>query len=204
MKKIICLLVCFSFGLAVFAQSKMTSSNPDVAKGIEIHDKAHYGNFDELQKALSLLEPYIKTDSTACVYYGSCMTLCAASCVEDNPIKSLDYLEKGGKYLDDAVKLDPKNPAVRLMRLENGIEVSRTSPVKRYSIIADDVAFLMKTDMNGWDEALKAEVYLFCGYFQADAGDLDAALDLFDSAIEVAPDSEPGKSAQKMIDKYSE
>ena len=204
MKKFICLLISFNLVLVAFAQSKMTSSNPQVTKGIEIHDKARSGNFNELQKALTLLEPYTKTDSVACAYYGSCLTLCAAECVEDNPIKALEYLDKGGKYLDEAVKLDSKNPAIRLMRLENGIEVSRTSPVKRYSVVADDVDFLMKTDMTGWDAALKAEVYLFCGYFQADAGDLDGALDLFDCAIEADPDSAPGKSAQKMIDKYSE
>lgn len=204
MKKIILVLVFGILAMAAFGQGKVLSSNPDIQKGVELHDSARGGEFSNVQKAIDLLKPYIKSDAVACAYYGSALTLCAAECAEDNPIKSLDFLEQGGKFLDDAVKMEPANPAIKLIRLENGIEVSRSSPVKRYSVISEDVDFLMDSDLSDWGKAEKAEAYLYCGLYMLDAGSLDDAFDLFDSAVEAAPGSAAAKEAQKMIDKYSE
>lgn len=206
MKKLLCGLVCLvlASASAVFATSSFSSDNADIQKGIDLHNAGLTGDLTNIEKSIDLLKPYISKDAIACAYYGSCMTLCAAKCVEDNPIKSLDYLTEGSKYLDESVKMDSKNLMIRLFRLENGIQVSRTSPLKRYAEIGPDVDLLLSSDLSEYGTEIMAEAYLFCGYYKLDAGELDNALDLFDLAIETDAECECGKLAQKMLDKYSE
>ena len=208
MKKIILVGVCFLMGLAgasLFAQEL----NPQIQKGIECHDRARSGdpkNTDALiEECLKTLEPFVKTDAIACAVYGSALTIKASIVVETNAIKSLEYLDKGNEFIDKAVSMNPDEIYCRMLRLENGIEVSRTSPLKRYSDIKSDVEFLIDDEkveeLSGND---KAEAYLYCGFYYLDSGDLDYALELFELAQEAAPDSDSGKRAQKMLDKYSE
>ena len=208
MKKIILIGVCVLMGLAgasLFAQEL----NPQIQKGIECHDRARSGdpkNTDALiEECLKTLEPFIQTDAIACAVYGSALTIKASIVVETNAIKSLEYLDKGNEFIDKAVSMKPDEIYCRLLRLENGIEVSRTSPLKRYSDIKSDVEFLIDDEkveeLSGND---KAEAYLYCGFYYLDSGDLDYALELFELAQEVAPDSDSGKKKKKMLDKYSE
>lgn len=200
MKKILILVSSLFLSCCMFAQ------NADIQKGIEYHNKAHTGDLSNAQKCIDTLKPYIDSDAVACAYYGSALTLLAAYAIENNnPIKSLEYLEEGGKFLDKAVKLDPKNIIVRIIRLENGIEVSRTSPIKRYAVIKDDVDFLQEDSViMSVGVEIQAEIFADCGLYLLDSGDLDGALDLFDMAVEVGGSSEWAKLAQQMIDKYSE
>ena len=195
----------FSLSL-LFLASCLFAQNADIQKGIDYHFMAREGKFEYAQKALDTLKPFINTDAIACAYYGSSLTLLAAQAIQnENPIKSLEYLEEGSKFLDKAVKLDSKNIAAHLTRLENGIEVSRTSPLSRYEIIKEDFDFLQHDDViSSVPEDIQAEIYAYCGLYLLDSGDLNAALDLFDMAIEADGSSEGGKLAQKMLDKYSE
>ena len=208
MKKIILVGVCFLVGLAgasLFAQEL----NPQIQKGIDCHDRARAGdpkNTDALiEECLKTLEPFIQSNAIACAVYGSALTIKASIVVETNAIKSLEYLDKGNEFIDKAVSMNPDEIYCRMLRLENGIEVSRTSPLKRYSDIKSDVEFLIDDEkveeLSGND---KAEAFLYCGFYYLDSGDLDYALELFELAQEAAPDSDSGKSAQKMLDKYSE
>ena len=208
MKKIILVGACFLMGLAgasVFAQEL----NPQIQKGIECHDRARSGDPKTtealIEECLKTLEPFTQTNAIACAVYGSALTIKASIVVETNAIKSLDYLDKGNEFIDKAVSMNPDEIYCRLLRLENGIEVSRTSPLKRYSNIKSDVEFLIDDEkveeLSGND---KAEAYLYCGFYYLDSGDLDYALELFELAQEAAPDSDSGKRAQKMLDKYSE
>ncbi len=208
MKKIILVGVCFLMELAgasLFAQEL----DPQIQKGIECHDRARAGdpkNTDALiEECLKTLEPFTQIDAIACAVYGSALTIKASIVVETNAIKSLEYLDKGNEFIDKAVSMKPDEIYCRLLRLENGIEVSRTSPLKRYSTIKSDVEFLIDDEkveeLSGND---KAEAYLYCGFYYLDSGDLDYALELFELAQEAAPDSDSGKRAQKMLDKYSE
>lgn len=204
MKKIIGLVICLILGSACFGMGTFTSENKDIQKAIDVHNNSRFGDFSKIDEAVTLLKPYTEKDSIACAYYGSLLTLQAAVCVEKNPIQALDYLTDGSKYLDKAVNMDCENAMLHLFRLENGIEVSRTSPVKRYEVISEDIDFLLSCDMSDFDSEIVAEIYLYCGYYKLDAGELDEAFDYFDEAVNVAPDSDVGKLAEKTIEKYSE
>ena len=183
--------------------------NSQITKGIEYHNlsRADSGKnaSANIEKALITLEPFVSSDGIACAYYGSALTIKAGIISEKNPIKSLSYLEEGSSYLDKAVNLKPDDIELRMIRLENGIEVSQSSPVKRYSVIKEDVDFLLlEKNMCQLSSKDQAEAYLYCGYYFQDAGDLETALDLFDLAVETNGECEAGLTAQKMLDKYSE
>ena len=208
LKKTILIGVCILIGLegtSLFAQEL----NPQIQKGIECHDRARSGDPKTtealIEECLKTLEPFTQTDAIACAVYGSALTIKASIVVETNAIKSLEYLDKGNEFIDKAVSMNPDEIYCRILRLENGIEVSRTSPLKRYSDIQSDVDFLIDDEkveeLSGND---KAEAYLYCGFYYLDSGDLDYALELFELAQQAAPDSDSGKRAQKMLDKYSE
>ncbi len=190
---------------------KLTAQEPALAiqQGIEYHNASRLENgkksIELIQKSLDTLKPFVETDSIACAYYGSALTVYAGFISETNPIKSLSYLEEGGKYLDKAVVMDKKNSYVHLIRLENGIEVSRTSPVKRYSVIAEDVKyFIDDKNIERLEGENKAECLLYCAYFYCDSGDLDMALDFCDQIIEQESKTEAARLAAKMLAKYSE
>lgn len=208
LKKIILLGACVLMGFVcgpLFAQEL----NPQIQKGIDCHDRARSGDpkntISLIEECLKTLEPFTQTNAIACAVYGSALTIKASIVVETNAIKSLEYLDKGNGFIDKAVLMNPNEIYCRMLRLENGIEVSRTSPLKRYSEIKSDVEFLIDDEkveeLSGKD---KAEAYLYCGFYYLDSGDLDYALELFELAQEAAPDSDSGKRAQKMLDKYSE
>lgn len=199
--KIACMIL-ISMGTSVFANPKM---NADIEKGIEYHNKARTEGFEYAEKCCEVLKPYIKTNAYACAYYGSAQTIIAGFVADKNPIKSLEYLQLGGEFLDEALAMDSEDPHLHLIHLENGIEVSRNSPIRRYSAIRTDIKWLLDNEnINNLDADTKAEAYLYCGYFKIDEGDLDYALELFENAVAASPKSDAGKSANKMLDKYTE
>ena len=204
--RVLCILMMLSVDLSPLFAEELA---PQIQKGYEYHNRAR--NPDEknpgamLDECLKCLEPYTNTDAIACGLYGSALTVKASLAVNGNPIKSLKYLEEGNEFIDKAVAMKPDEIFCRLLRLENGIEVSRTSPVKRYGVIKNDVEFFIddgKVEELSDDD--KSEAYLYSGFYYLDSGDLDFALELFELAEEAAPDSKSGKRAQKMLDKYSE
>jgi len=200
-KKIMVLFGLAVFGSGLFAQN----AKADIEKGIEYHNKARTQGLEYAEKACETLKPYINTDATACAYYGSSLTVMASFVSEKNPIKALEYLQDGGDYLDKAVALAPDQWFTHLIHLENGIEVSHSSPLRRYSAIRSDVNwFLDEENILKMSGSSKAEAYLYCGYFKLDEGDLDYALELFENCVEADPDSSAAVKANKLLDRYTE
>lgn len=192
--------------MAVSAFAEMwTSENKDVQKGIEYHNRARTDGIEYLEKACELLEPYSETDSLACAYFGSSKNIMAGLVANSKPMKALDYLQEGGDLLDKAVKMDSENGFIRLIRLENGVEVSRSSPIKRYSVIMEDADWFIEQDnILKLPKEIQAEAYLYCGHLKLDEGDLDYALELYELSAAADPSGASGKTAAKMLDKYSE
>ncbi len=200
-KKIIVLFTAVLMGSALFAQNAKT----DIEKGIEYHNKARTEGLEYAQKACELLKPYVETDATACAFYGSALTVMASYAAEKNPLKALEYLQDGGDYLDKAVELAPDEWFTHMIHLENGIEVSHSSPLRRYSAIRSDVKwFLDDENILKTEGENQAEAYLYCGYFKLDEGDLDYALELFENCVAAAPESRQAAQANKLLDRYTE
>ena len=206
--KLFVIIVLFTF-ICGFGFAEEGRMNPQISKGIEYHNLTREDTCKDvagiIEKCLDTLEPFVSSDALACAYYGSAKNIKARTLAEKNPIKSLSYLEEGSSYLDKAVSMKSDEIELRIIRLENGIEVSRSSPIKRYSVICEDVDFILeKNNVSQLPAQEKAEAYLYCGFYYQDAGDLETALDLFEMSVEADGDSAAGKAAQNMLDKYSE
>lgn len=200
MKKNIVKVLIMMIGLSVYA-----GESENLKKGIVLHDEAGKGNEKALVECKNILEPYINENMIARAYYGSVVTIEAGFVAEANPFKALELLESGSKYIDEAVAGEPDNVVLRVLRLANGISVSATSPYKRYFVIQKDVNFFENEKrMSVLDNETKAYVYLNMGLFKIEEGDLDAALDYLDMAVEIAPDSTAGKEAAKTLNRYEE
>ena len=201
MKKSACIFLVGVLSAAVFAQSQKQV----IQKGIEYHNLAKTESDGYAAKCRETLQPYIEKDMTARAYYGSAITLQAEYCSESNPVHALDLLREGSAYIDDAVKRDNANPGLHILRLVNGMQVSESSPFKRYAVLKDDVILLAKKEnLSGLDNDTLALVYLYSGLYKIEEGDIDSALDLFDQAAAISPGSDAAKEAQKMTARYEE
>jgi len=186
--------------LSLFAQNLAA----DLQKAIVLHDSAALEN--NAEKALAcqdLLKPYIEKDAVCRAYYGSAITIEASFYEKSNPIKALSLLDKGSGFIDSAVLMDSENPVLRIIRLSNGIGVSSSSPLKRYSIIKNDVAWFEKNGIDfGKDENAKL-FYNIALYYLA-ANNLDKALSALDDCIATKSSDPVVKQAQALLRRYEE
>ncbi|MCK9169394.1 MAG: hypothetical protein M0P01_03190 [Treponema sp.] len=201
MRKTACLFLMGILSAAVFAQSQ----EQIIQNGIHYHNLAKTESDGYAEKCKDTLLPYIETNMTARAYYGSAVTMQAEYCSASNPIHALDLLREGSSYIDDAVKRDNSNPGLHILRLVNGIQVSESSPFKRYAVLKDDAAWLSKKEnLAGLDNDTLALVYLYRGLYKIEESDIDSALDLFDQAAAVSPGSDSAEEAQKQTARYEE
>lgn len=200
MKKTIMVFCTAFIVLNLFAQNLAA----DLQKAIVLHDSAALEN--NAEKALAcqeLLKPYIEKDAVCRAYYGSAITIEASFYEKSNPIKALSLLDKGSGFIDSAVLMDSDNSVLRIIRLSNGIGVSSSSPLKRYSIIKNDVAWFEKNGIDfGKDENAKL-FYNIALYYLA-ANNLDKALSALDDCIATKSSDPVVKQAQALLRRYEE
>ncbi len=199
MKKLV--LLCVTVMLYSGAHSQTV--NEEIERGIALHDGALTQGETSVTECLKALRPFIETNMVARAYYGSAITIQASFFAADNPIKSLSLLEEGARYMDDAVARGGDNGEIRLVRLSNGIEVSRSSPLKRYDAIADDVEWFGRNAWGSSPEERAAVLYNTGSYF-LDAGAVEKALEAFDACVATGTDSESTRKARDILRRYEE
>ena len=197
MMMVVCITVLCAFG--VCAQSMDDS----IERGIALHDRALAEGEETALKCRETLEPFIEKNMVARAYYGSVITIQASFYADENPVHSLTLLEEGAQYMNSAVSNDPDNGELRLIRLSNGIEVSRSSPLKRYAVIADDVRWFEKHPLPSSPEDCAA-ILLNCGLYYLDAGDMDAALDALETCVESGAETAAVQNARDILRRYEE
>jgi len=197
-KLTVLLFTLLSFGM--FAQNL----DADLKKAIELHDTAAFNNsVEQTLKCQELLLPYIEKDAVCRAYYGSAITIEASFYEKSNPIKALALLDKGSSFIDSAVKMDSSNFIVRILRLTNGVEVSSSSPLKRYKVIKEDVAWFEAHGINyGKDE--DARLYYTIALYYIAAKDIDSALYALDDCLATKSSDPVVKKAEELIRRYEE
>ena len=192
------------FIAALFVSGVCAQSMDDsIERGIALHDRALAEGEATALKSRETLEPFIGTNMVARAYYGSVITIQASFYADENPIQSLTLLEEGAQYMDSAVANDPDNGELRLIRLSNGIEVSWSSPLKRYAVIADDVRWFEKHPLPSSPEE-SAAILLNCGLYHLDAGDIDAALDALETCVDSGAETAAVQNARDILRRYEE
>lgn len=197
-KRTMCAVLLFTVS-ACFAQTM----EEQIAQGIALHNSALETGPTQAVAAQELLYPHIEKNMIARSYYGSALTIEASFYEKENPVKSLGLLEKGAFFMDSAVGKDPENYELRITRLVNGIEVSRSSPFKRYSVIKYDVAWFEKNGIS-YSKDENAQIFYSIALYYLDFGDIDSALDALGSCIETKATIEAVKKAQLLLRRYEE
>lgn len=200
MKRIAVIFFSSFLIISVFSQSM----GQDLKKAIILHDSAMVeSNVNNALACQELLKPYIETNSVCSAYYGSAVTIEASFLEKSNPIKALSLLEKGSAFIDSAVEMDKNNFIVRILRLTNGIEVSKSSPLKRYKVIKNDVQWFENTSINyGVDE--NARIYYNIALYYLEANNLDKALYALDDCIATKSSDLVVTQAQDLLRRYEE
>ncbi len=200
MRKITAVVVIAVFAVSVYAQTL----DEDLKKAIVLHDSAAMENSaDKALACQELLKPYIEKDAVCRAYYGSAVTVEASLYENTNPIKALSLLDKGSEFIDSAVKMDSDNFVVRIIRLSNGIEVSSSSPLKRYKVIKNDVEWFEQNGIDyGKDE--DARLYYNIALYYLAANDLDSALYALDDCIATQSSDPVVSKAKDLLRRYEE
>ncbi len=191
----------FISGVWLFAQSPVVDSR--FSEAINLHDRAvENPDMTTILKAKNLLEPHIKNEPVAEAYYGSLITLEAAVAIENNKaMQALALLEKGMAHIDTAIERDGNSPLIRLLRTINSYSVSETSPLKRYNEMEEDILWLDARKAN-YEPAMQGSIALYKGLYLIKKRRLEEALDSFDECIEISPNSEEAKEAERNLAKY--
>lgn len=131
MSKILTIILSFLFCLTLNSCSEEKRATATVS-GTKAdtyktwHDVCLAGNVDEIDTQIAKFESRLKTnpnDHLARVYLGSAQALRAKH--SSWPLTKLNYLRKGEKNFDSAVKQAPKDARVRMVRAIAGYKVPK-------------------------------------------------------------------------------
>jgi hypothetical protein len=166
-------------------------------QGVEGDDEAA----EEALQALSLLNTERPEDVRVQAYLGSARVLKAKRVFL--PWEKGATCKEGLTLLDGAVKAQPENEELRFLRAVS----TRPLPAffGRADSAAQDFAWLAKrapaaVDSGTLTPLMAAMVYLYHGDYRKAESDLRGARVAWKAATEVAPDSEPARSAAQRLD----
>jgi tetratricopeptide (TPR) repeat protein len=196
--------------LITIAEAAFAQNPPSLAEGIAFHNRAlaiHQGGTGDLGAAIrqgkTLLEPLSASSPLAKAYLGSLITLEASQSSKTNPIKALAQLGEGTGLIDEALAAEGDSAALHTLRLANSCSVSESSPLKRWKAAAEDIDWF-HSHRPALDRNTQADVFLYEGVYYLKAGDIDRALESFESCAELAPGSPSAGKARDYLARYGE
>lgn len=197
-------------GKALIAEiEKSNSADKDMYCGIVYHNLANGAAQTEKRegyatKAISLLSKYRDGDAVGRAYLGSAITIMGGvSASKKKLMDAVKGLDEGAKLIDSAVEKSPESISVRMVRIQNAVGVSKTSPMKRWTVARTDVDFLKKKE-DKLNNANKADLYYYSGEVYIGEKKTNEALKDYSAAVKFAPESASGVLARKALAKYSE
>jgi hypothetical protein len=167
--------------------------------GIALHNKA-YGDRRYVAEAQRELKKLADTYPLAKAYYGSALSMEAQELSKKNIFKALALLNDGMRIMDEAVREDPNNKIIRMLRLLNSSVVDENSPISRRKVLGEDVAWFnsVRPVMNDRFQAL---ICLHEGMYWLRERNKANARTAFNRCIGLAPNSRIGDSAREYIRK---
>ncbi|MDR2404253.1 MAG: hypothetical protein LBD78_09535 [Spirochaetaceae bacterium] len=167
--------------------------------GIALHNKA-YGDRRYVAAAQQELKKLADTYPLAKAYYGNAVSMEAQELSKKNIFKALVLLNNGIRILDEAVREDPDNKTIRMLRLLNSSVVDENSPVNRRKALGEDVAWFnaVRPAMNDTSQAL---ICLHEGKYWLREKNKANARAAFNRCISLSPNSYIGDSAREYIRK---
>jgi len=171
--------------------------------GIAYHNLAVLGNRGVAKRSVRYLKKLRNTlpgDIETLAYLGSATTILGRDSF--NPINKIRYVSKGTKLIDKAIKNEPNNIVMRILRISN----SRALPgfFGRYKFVEKDLEFLLEFAEKEpllFPSGLLANIYYLKGEVLKDKGKISSAQEFWRKAVEVSPESPSGKKASERLKK---
>ncbi|MDR1948044.1 MAG: hypothetical protein LBQ38_01500 [Spirochaetaceae bacterium] len=168
-------------------------------EGIALHNRA-YGDRRYIAEAQRELKKLADTYPLAKAYYGSALSMEAQEVSKKNIFKALALLNDGIKIMDEAVREDPDNKDIRLLRLLNSSMVDENSPISRRRVIGEDVAWFnsVRPVMGNASQAL---ICLYEGRYWLKERNRANALAALNRCITLSPSPGISNSAREYLKK---
>ena len=181
-------------------------SDPLIVQIVARYQKAWDGDKKEAKSLTADLERWTKDEPTnylLLAYLGSAYALDSRD-AWIGPGK-LSYLKKGDAALDTAVKSDPTNPAIRLLRAMNYYELP--AMFGKHGAAHDDFAYLIE-QLRGalplpyaLTNDTKQAIYYYAGLSDVQFSDKAGAKDAWQTGLALAPQSALGLKIQAELNK---
>ncbi len=181
-------------------------SDPLIVQVVARYQKAWDGDKKEARALTADLERWTKDEPSnylLLAYLGSAYALDS----RDSWIGpgKLSYLKKGDAALDTAVKSDPTNPAIRLLRAMNYYELP--AMFGKHSAAHDDFAYLIE-QLRGalpmpyaLTNDTKQAIYYYAGLSDVQFSDKSGAREAWQTGLALAPQSKLGLKIQAELNK---
>lgn len=180
-----------------------SGADAELARGITAHNLARADPALWVPRALALLEPLAPSDALAQAWYGSALTLKGSLALKNKDVlTAATVTQQGLDVIDRAVARDPSCPGIRLLRAENGVSVSQSSPFDRWEAVAADLAWFEARSPS--DPVLKATLQVWKGELALHEGKVGRALEAFAKAAALAPGSSPARHARERLAQLEE
>ena len=167
-------------------------------RGILYHNMSHLGDSYFIEEAEAELEGL--GSPLALGYLGSLKTVAALSLMNSGKLFKASRMARDGlDLIDQTVNRFPNDTDLRLLRVENGLAVSRKSPIKRYKVIKKDLEYLTAHPaLQKPDE--RSKVLYFAGMMHRDTRKHAQAEKYFSRAFQAAPQGRWGRKAQALLE----
>lgn len=169
--------------------------------GIAYHNLGRQEVSGSVPKALTYLQrarDIAPQDYELLAYLGSAKTMEARD--SWNPVTKTLSVEKGMRWLDDAVDKAPDNVAVRFVRIYNSLRLPRIFNRVRYA--KTDLLHLMtlvEKNPSAFEPTLQAEIFFLLGEVSTIEDEGAKAQEYWRKAVNIAPDSEWAQQAKKRL-----
>lgn len=174
--------------------------------GIALHNLAMNDPVQYASQAVDMLAKYkgSKYASIATAYRGSAVTLVASAySKKGNMISASTKLTEGFALIDSAVKKDSGNMVIRILRMENGMAITETTPFNRSKEVQEDLDFLASR-LNSLKPERRSQYYLNLGRLRLFQKKVKEAMSALNQAIKEAPDSSYSKQAKVILAKLED
>ena len=167
--------------------------------GIAYHNLGRQEVSGSVSKALTYLQrarDIAPQDYEILAYLGSAKTMEARD--SWNPVIKTLSVEKGMRWLDNAVEKDPDNVAIRFVRIYNSLRLPRLfQRVRHAKTDLLHLVTLMEKIPAAFEPTLQAEIFFLLGEVSAIDDEGAKAQEYWRKAVETAPDSEWAQQAKK-------
>lgn len=179
-------------GLALIQaiQADRSASNGELSVGIVYHNLARLNPQAYLKAATASLKILSDTIPLALAYYGSVLTIQGGYAQDlHDMVGATTATQDGIDAIDLAVSREPQNTSIRLLRIENGLSVSRDSPFKRWDVIKVDLDYVSSLPKGTFSSETQAKLLVFAGDLAMGRNQVNQAVKDYRRAIKLAPAS---------------